>query len=71
MLCGSELAVKVILGMWHTTCVKKKIRVTEYVPEFNLNWRLIHQGDYFFALDISKWKEKSISKNESSVALRV
>ena len=28
------------------------------------------QGDYFFALDISKWKE-SISKNESSVALRV
>ena len=44
--------------------------VNEYVPEFNLNWRLIHQGDYFFALDISKWKE-SISKNESSVALRV
>ena len=28
--------------------------VNEYVPEFNLNCRLIHQGDYFFALDISK-----------------
>ena len=66
MLCGSELAVKVILGMWHTTCVKKKIRVTEYVPEFNLNWRLIHQGDYFFALDISYvhcGNEKEISSD--------
>ena len=54
-----------------------EVDVNEYVPEFKFKLetikhiqQLIHQGDYFFALDISKWKE-SISKNESSVALRV